>query len=183
MEIQMIQTKIYSLRNQRVMLDFDLAELYGVPTKVLKQSVKRNMDRFPEDFMFELTKEEHLFLRSQIVTLETGRGKFSKYLPFAFTEHGVAMLSSILNSAQAIKVNIAVVRAFISLRQYALTYAELAQKLAELEAKTGKDIADIHEVLRWLGEENQARATEITAIGAASVVWENRRPIGFNKED
>lgn len=183
MEIQIIQSKIHSLRGQRVMLDFDLAALYEVPTKVLNQAVKRNVERFPQDFMFELTRDEYNSLRSQIVTLETGRGKYSKYLPFAFTEHGVAMLSGILNSDRAIQVNIAIMRAFIALRHYAFTYTDLAQKIAELEARTSKDIADIHEVLRWLGEENQSRTDEIAALEPPSTGWEKRRPIGFKKED
>lgn len=165
---------------QRVMLDFDLAELYNVPTKVLKQAVKRNMERFPEDFTFELTPEEFKNLRSQIVTSSWGG---NRYLPFAFTEHGVAMLSSVLNSEQAIKVNIAIVRAFISLRQYAITLNELAEKVAELERTQQTDIADIHEVLRYLGEENQARSAEIAALEPKSTPWEFRRPIGFQKED
>ena len=102
MELQIIQTKIFKIRGQMVMLDFDLAELYEVPNKALKQAVRRNMERFPMDFMFELTREEYNVLRSQFVTLEPGKGRFSKYLPFAFTEHGVAMLSGILNSPKAI---------------------------------------------------------------------------------
>lgn len=100
------------------MLDFDLTEMYGMETKVLKQSVKRNLKRFPSDFMFELTKEEYASLRSQIVTLKKGRGQHSKYMPFAFTELGVAMLSSILNSDIAIEVNIAIMRAFVEPKAY-----------------------------------------------------------------
>ena len=106
MEMQVIQNKIYEIRGIKVMLDFDLAEMYQVETKVLKQAVKRNIQRFPVDFMFELTKPEYDFLRSQIVTLENhtlpaGRGKYSKYLPFAFTEQGIAMLSSVLRNETA----------------------------------------------------------------------------------
>jgi len=102
MSLQVIQNKIVEIRGQKVMLDFSLAELYEVETKVLKQAVRRNMERFPEDFMFELTRDEYQFLRSQNVTLETGRGKYSKYLSYAFTEQGVAMLSGIQNSDTAI---------------------------------------------------------------------------------
>ncbi len=98
MELHLIKQKIHDLRGQRILLDFYLADLYEVPTKVLKQAVRRNLERFPEDFMFALTQEEYRSLRSQIVTLESGRGKFSKYVPFAFTEHGVAMLSGVLHS-------------------------------------------------------------------------------------
>lgn len=105
MKLQTIQNKIYDLRSQKVMLDFDLAELYDTETKVLKQAVRRNINRFPDDFMFELTRDEYLFLRTQIVTLESGRGKHSKYLPFAFTEQGVAMLASVLNNPKAIQVS------------------------------------------------------------------------------
>ena len=93
--LEIITNKIHIIRNQKVMLDYDLAKLYEIETKVLKQSIKRNIERFPEDFMFELTESEYKSLRSQIVTLEIGRGKFSKYLPFAFTEQGVAMLSGV----------------------------------------------------------------------------------------
>jgi len=102
--IELIASKIYFIRNMKVMLDRDLAELYEVETKALKQAVRRNIDRFPADFMFELTKDEYQSLRSQIVTLK--RGQHSKYAPFAFTEHGVLMLSSVLNSERAIQVNI-----------------------------------------------------------------------------
>lgn len=117
-EILHVQNKIYEIRNQRVMLDYDLAEMYGVETKRLKEQVRRNIERFPEDFMFELTKEEYNSLRSQIATLENGRGKYSKYSNFAFTEHGVAMLSTVLRSAVAIQTNINIIRAFTYMRQY-----------------------------------------------------------------
>ena len=106
MELQILQHKIYEIRGLRVMLDFDLAELYEVENKKLKQAVRRNIDRFPFDFMIELTREEYNSLRSQFVTLENGRVKFSKFLPFAFTEQGVAMLSSVLNSSKAVQINI-----------------------------------------------------------------------------
>ncbi len=181
----MIRTKIYEIRGQKVMLDFDLADLYDVPTKALKQAVRRNIERFPQDFMFEMTQEEYHFLRSQIVTLESGRGKYSKYAPFAFTEHGVSMLSGILNSDRAIQINIAIFRAFVALRHYALTYAELAQTIADLETKFEREFADIHEVLKWLGEENQARANEVAMLRTDDPKvdeWQNRLRIGFKKE-
>ncbi|MDR0962291.1 MAG: ORF6N domain-containing protein, partial [Mediterranea sp.] len=114
-QLQIIQTKIYEIRGQQVMLDRDLAEMYGVETKVLNQAVKRNIERFPEDFMFQPTKEE--LSRSQIVTLNKGRGSNIKYLPYAFTELGVAMLSSVLNSKVAIQVNMGIMRAFVAVRQ------------------------------------------------------------------
>lgn len=115
MDLQIIQSKIYEIRGCRVMLDSDLAALYQVETKALKQAVKRNIDRFPEDFMFELTKEE--ISRSQIVILNKGRGSNIKYTPFAFTELGVAMLSSVLNSPTAIEINRGIMRAFVAMRQ------------------------------------------------------------------
>jgi len=113
---EVVMNQIYYTRDQKVMLDRDLAELYGVETKVLKQAVKRNIERFPEDFMFELTKQEFEILRSQIVTSKDGRGG-TRYLPMAFTEQGVAMLSSVLNSDRAIKVNIQIIRIFTKVRQ------------------------------------------------------------------
>ena len=180
MELQVIQTKIFKIHGQMVMLDFDLAELYEVETRVLNQAVKRNADRFPEDFMFQLTRDEYTALRSQFVILEKGRGRYSKYNPFAFTEHGVAMLSSILNSPKAIEMNISIIRAFIALRRYAMTFDELAAKIISHD----KELADINEVLRWLGEENQARADEIKALetdGGNRADWQNRSRIGFKK--
>ena len=114
-DLQLIQSKIYEIRGQRVMLDFDLAQMYGTETKVLKQAVKRNIKRFPTDFMFELNKEEFEFLRSQFVTSNQRGG--TRYMPFAFTDQGVAMLSSILNSEVAIEINISIMRAFIAVRQ------------------------------------------------------------------
>lgn len=180
MELQVIQTKIFKIRGQMVMLDFDLAELYEVETRVLNQAVKRNADRFPADFMFQLTRDEYTALRSQFVTLEKGRGKFSKYNPFAFTEHGVAMLSAILNSPKAIETNISIIRAFIALRRYAMTFDEIAAKIISHD----KELADVNEVLRWLGEENQARADEIKALEADNEKpddWQNRPRIGYKK--
>ncbi len=181
MELQIIHSKIHHIRGERVILDFDLATLYNVETKVLKQSVRRNVERFPDEFMFELTQKEFKILRSQFVTSSWGG---SRYPPFAFTEHGVAMLSSVLNSSKAIQTNIAIIKAFIALRRHALTYAELAQKITELEGKFDKEFADINEVLKWLGEENQSRANEIIALQTKdeSPVDEPSRPrIGFKK--
>lgn len=132
------------------MLDFDLAELYETETKRLKEAVRRNIDQFPEDFMFELSKVEYNSLRSQFATLETGQGKYPKYLPFAFTEQGVAMLSSVLKSKKAINVNIAIMRAFVFIRQYALTHKDLTDKLKELETKYNKQFKDVYEVINYL---------------------------------
>ena len=122
--VQLIERRIYLIRGHKVLLDFDLADLYGVPTKRLNQQVTRNKKRFPEDFMFQLNQKEAEALRSQIVTSKIGRGG-RRYLPYAFTEQGVAMLSSVLNSDQAIKVNIAIMRAFVRLRQMLETNADL----------------------------------------------------------
>ncbi len=132
MELQIIQNKIVELRGMRVMLDYDLAEMYGVETKRLKESVRRNIDRFPSDFMFELTRDEYNSLRSQIASLENGRGNYSKYLPFAFTEQGVAMLSSVLNSKLAIQININIMRAFVAIRNYLIQQSATSLEIEKL---------------------------------------------------
>ena len=129
--IERIESKILVIRGQKVLLDSDLAELYRVDTGQLKRQVRRNLDRFPDDFMFELTKEEYDSLRCQFGTLK--RGKHSKYLPFAFTEQGVAMLSSVLNSKQAILVNVTIMRAFVNMRELLLNNVKMAEKLREIE--------------------------------------------------
>jgi ORF6N domain len=131
----LIGSRILSLREQRVMLDADLAELYEVQTKVLVQAVKRNAARFPSDFMFQLSSQEWESLRSQTVTSNTGRGG-RRTAPYAFTEQGVAMLSTVLGSARAIAVNIEVMRTFVRVRQLAATHSDLAKRLSELEDKT-----------------------------------------------
>jgi hypothetical protein len=131
----LIGGRILALREQRVMLDADLAELYGVQTKVLVQAVKRNIARFPQDFMFQLSPDEFTALRSQTVTSNTGRGG-RRTAPYAFTEQGVAMLSSVLGSARAIGVNIEIMRTFVRVRELAATHSELAKRLSELEEKT-----------------------------------------------
>ncbi|MFN0176286.1 MAG: ORF6N domain-containing protein [Saprospiraceae bacterium] len=173
METQIIQSKIHTLRGQRVMLDFDLADLYEVETRALKQAVRRNARRFPFDFMFELTEKEMNQLVSQNVI--PAKKHFGGAAPFAFTEQGVAMLSATLRSDKAIDVNIAIMRAFVALRHFALTYSELSAKVGELE----KELADVNEVLHWLGQENQSRADEIAGLQITSKDWETRRPIGF----
>jgi len=137
---ELITSKILLIRNEKVLLDRDLAELYGVEVKQLKRAVRRNLDRFPSDFIFILTREEYTSLRSQIGTLK--KGGHSKYLPYAFTEQGVAMLSSILNSKRAIQVNIAIMRAFVEIRKFLYGNDALAQKLKELERKTKKKFSD-----------------------------------------
>ena len=156
-----IATGILELRGKKVMLDRDLAKLYGVAAKVLNQAVKRNIRRFPEDFMFQLNWKEVESLRSQIVTLKISeteasrRGRHIKYLPYAFTEHGVAMLSSVLNSERAIQVNILIMRAFTKLRAILLTHKELATKIEILEKKYAehdKTIKAIFEAIKQLLE-------------------------------
>ena len=155
MELQLIQSKIHEIRGQKVMLDHDLAELYEVETKRLKEAVRRNINRFPDDFMFEITRDQYNSLRTQFATLETGRGKYSKYNPFAFTEQGVAMLASILNSPKAIEVNIQIVRAFVFIRRYALSHKDLTEKLKDLESKYDKKFEDVYEALKYLLEKDK----------------------------
>lgn len=155
-----IQSKIYEIRGQKVMLDYDLATLYETETKVLKQAVRRNINRFPPDFMFELTVDEYRSLRSQTVTLEPGRGRHSKYLPFAFTEQGVAMLASVLSSPKAIEVNIAIVRAFVFIRQYALSHKDLTDKLRKLEAKYKRKFKNISAAIQFLLQKDQLETNQ-----------------------
>jgi len=132
--IERIQNVIFLIRGEKVLLDSDLAELYGVETKALNRAVKRNSDRFPDDFMFQLTDEEVESLRCQIGTSNIGRGG-RRYQPYAFTEQGVAMLSSVLRSQRAVQVNVAIMRAFVSLRRLLATNEDLSRKFAELERK------------------------------------------------
>jgi len=164
MELSVIQSKIYEIRGYKIMLDFDLAYIYGIETKVLKQSVKRNLKRFEgDDFMFELTKQEWNILRSQFVTSRWGG---ARYQPFAFTELGVAMLSSVLNSDTAIETNRNIMRAFVVLRQYALGFAELNRKLEDFMLETNMQFNEIYQAL-----------TELAAHKKA--LEEPRRRIGF----
>jgi len=148
-----IEKKIYLIRGHKVMLGKELASLYGVSSKRLNEQVKRNIRRFPDDFMFQLTKEEVLMFqtgtsnsRSQFATLKQGQN--IKYLPYAFTEQGVAMLSSVLNSERAIQVNIAIMRAFVKLKQILYAHKELVHKLDELERKIEKHDVDIQSIFR-----------------------------------
>lgn len=145
-----IVNKIYFIRKQKVMLDTDLAELYGVETRVLKQAVKRNIERFPIDFMFELTALENEILKTQLGTLK--RGQHSKYLPYAFTEQGVAMLSSILNSKRAISVNIQIMRIFTRVRQLLSDTTELKLTIEEIRKKTENNTKNIEIVFKYLDE-------------------------------
>ena len=148
--IERVERRILLVRGHKVMLDSDLAELYGVETKVLNQAVRRNMERFPEEFMFQLSAGEYKSLRSQFVTLESGRGKYSKYLPMAFTEQGVAMLSSVLRSKRAIQVNIAIMKTFVRLRELMATHRDLAEKIAALESKYDAQFRVVFDAIRKL---------------------------------
>jgi len=162
MELQLIQNKIYEIRGQRVMLDFDLAELYDVETRVLNQAVKRNITRFPSDFMFQLSNKEFENLMSQIVISKWGG---TRKLPYAFTEHGVTMLASVLRSERAIEINIQIVRAFIALRQFALGYAELNQKLETFMIETNMQFSDIYQALTEMASQTEKDQKPLKPIG------------------
>lgn len=170
MEIQFIQQQIYEVRGMKVMLDFDLANLYGVQTKNLNLAVKRNSKRFPKDFMFELSKDEWSSLRLQFETSNKRGGV--RYLPNAFTEQGLAMLSGILNSDKAIEVNIAIMRAFVLIRNFALTNKDLTQKLEQLENKYNKQFNDVFEAINFLIQKEK-KAT----------IQTDRQKIGFKSEE
>lgn len=148
--IEKIENSILLIRSHKVMIDSHLAELYGVSTKYLNQQVRRNSDRFPADFMFQLNQKENDSLRLQIATLKTGQGRHRKYLPLAFTEQGISMLSSVLNSPRAIKVNIQIMRTFVRLRQMMASNAELARKIDELEKKYDGHFKVVFEAIRQL---------------------------------
>ena len=145
-----IISRIFFIRGRKVMIDRDLAELYDVKTKMLNRAVKRNGERFPKDFMFRLSKEEMESLRFQIGTLKNGRGRHVKYLPYVFTEQGVAMLSSVLNSKRAIRVNIQIIRTFTKLRELLATHKDLKRKIENMEKKYDKNFRVVFEALRRL---------------------------------
>jgi hypothetical protein len=159
--LERIEKRIFVFRGHKVMLDSDLADLYGVSTKRLNEQVRRNIKRFPADFMIQLTDEEANALRSQIATLKPGRGKHRKYLPYAFTEQGVAMLSSILNSERAIRVNIEIVRAFVRLRAMAFSYKELARKVDAMEKKYDSQFKVVFDAIRKLMEPVERPRTRV----------------------
>ncbi|MBC7837787.1 MAG: ORF6N domain-containing protein [Nitrospiraceae bacterium] len=156
-----VEQNILLIRGHRVMLDTDLAILYGVPTKRLNEQVRRNKKRFPSDFMFQLTPEEVERLRSQIATLKPGRGQHRKYSPYAFTEQGVAMLSSVLHSERAIQVNIAIMRAFVQLREMIGSNKTLARRLNELEKKYDSQFRVVFEAIRSLMAEPEPKVKRI----------------------
>ena len=186
MELQTIQSKIYEIRGQRVMLDRDLAELYQVTTSALNQAVKRNIKRFPPDFMFQLTNQEFANLKSQIVTSSWGG---VRKMPYAFTEQGVAMLSGLLNSDIAINANIAIMRAFVAMRNYITTTTQITAELAEIRAKLAlleRVDEDNAEAVNDLSEDMRRELDNIyQAIAALSVktppIDPPRRPIGYKK--
>jgi hypothetical protein len=157
-----IQEKIYIIRGRKVMLDKDLAVLYGVQTKVLNQTVKRNGERFPEDFMFQLTKvEADFFSKSQSLTLKMKQGRHMKYAPFVFTEQGIAMLSSVLKSPKAIQVNIQIIRVFTKLREMIDSYKELREKVEELEKNNETNFKEIFRVIRLLIKQEDKPQTKV----------------------
>ena len=184
--IQTIQNRIYEIRGERVMLDKDLAALYETETKRLTEAVKRNIKRFPPDLMFQINKDEFEGIRSQIVTLEnntslrsqfaslkTGRGKHSKYAPYAFTEQGVAMLSGILHSDKAINMNIAIMRAFVEVRKIFLQKIDIREQFKEIKERLGEhdvQLNQIYDAMENLLDEK-----------AAERKWEERERIGFKK--
>ena len=166
---ELLMNKIYLIRGQKVMLDSDLAELYGTETKVLKQAVKRNRNRFPDDFIFELTQEEFESLRSQIVTSNKGRGG-ARYLPLAFTEQGVSMLSGVLNSETDVRVHIQIIRVFAKMRQLLLTHKDILLQLQKIEKNlTGHD-EDIQLIFQYLKQ-------------LLNPPQPPRRKIGFRRKD
>ena len=169
MQLQVIQKKIYELRRQNVLLDFDLARLYETETRLLKRAVRRNQDRFPEDFMFQLTKKEWRELIPIWDNLPESI-KFSPATPFAFTEQGVAMLSSVLKSKKAVKVNISIMRAFVFIRQYALSHHDLTDKLKKLERKYNRNFNDVYEAINYLLNKDRMEIEQ-----------QKRKRIGFKK--
>lgn len=165
-----LERAIYFIRDKKVMLSADLASLYDVESKVLLQAVRRNMDRFPPDFMFQLSPEEWNFLRSQFVTLENkGKGQHSKYLPYAFTQEGIAMLSSVLRSARAIHVNIAIMRTFVRLRELMLSHSDLSKKIEALESRYNAQFRVVFKSIRELINANPKELPKIRT----------KRKIGF----
>ena len=169
MQLQIIENKIYEVRGQKVMLDFDLAELYEVETKRINEAVRRNIERFPERFMFRLSQEEWDCMRSQFATAYNQRKRNIGVTPFAFTEHGVTMLASVLKSKKAIQMNIVIVEAFIALKEFALNYGELSHKLKLLEEKYDQQFTDITEAINYLFQKDKIE-----------VEHKQRRRIGFN---
>lgn len=164
-----VQEMIHVVRGERVILDSDLAQLYGVETKNLKRQVKRNIERFPSDFMIELTREEYNSLRCQNGTIENGRGEHSKYLPYAFTENGVAMLSSVLTSETAVQVNIQIMRAFTWMRQTLSTINETTIRQDRLELEVEKLRNYVEDILHDQNDTNEIVSAQMDAISQSLV--------------
>ena len=173
MPTEFIAERIFVVRGQKVILDSDLAALYEVPTKRFNEAVKRNLARFPADFMFALTAEEWAALRSQIATLEPGPGQHRKYLPYVFTEHGAIMAATLLNSPRAVEVSVYVVRAFVQLREFVSSNKDLARQLKALEQRIEKK----------LGSHDQAIAGIIDTLRQLMSPAKARRRIGFVIDD
>jgi hypothetical protein len=167
MELELIKNSILEIRGKKVILDFDLAKMYQLETKYLKRTVRNNLKRFPPDFMLELSPEEWEILRCNFSTSSWGG---SRYPPFAFTEQGVAMLSGLLNSNLAIQMNIAIMRAFVMIRQWALTYQELSDKLSALEQQHNQKFNDIDQVLKYLLQKDHSNNQQA-----------NREQLGYKK--
>lgn len=162
LNIEIVKEKIFIIRGKKVMLDSDLAMFYGVETKVLNQSLKRNIERFPKDFMFQLNKAElSLLQRSQFVTFEREKIKYTKYLPFAFTEQGIAMLSSVLKSQRAIQINIQIIRIFTKLREMIDSYKELREKVEEMEKNNENNFQEIFKIIRLIINKESEPKNEI----------------------
>jgi hypothetical protein len=180
-ELQNIQNLIYEVRGVKVMLDKDLAELYHVTTGNLNKAVKRNIRRFPSDFMFQLTKEEWDSLRFQIGILEVGRGKYTKFLPHAFTEQGLAMLSGVLNSDIAIDVNISIMRAFVSLRRVAAVVrkGDLLEMRNDIMSYIDDILADQNDINESTRAQLDAISTALAELQAKNPKGKQHRPIGF----
>lgn len=166
MELEHIKNSIIEVRGTKVMLDMELAKIYEVETRVLKQAVRRNIERFPPDFMFELSEPEMQNLVSQNVIPTINH--FGGAMPFAFTEQGIAMLSSVLKSKKAIQINISIMRAFVIMRQWAMTHKELSEKLTTLEQQYGQKFKDIEQVLNYLINKDNLKTQQVA-----------RKPIGF----
>jgi hypothetical protein len=173
MELQAIHEKIYNIRGHKVMLDFDLAELYMVEAKRLKASVRRNLKRFPSDFMYELSQEEYQSLRTNFSSLKTGRGLHPKYPPYAFTEQGIAMLSGIIHSERAIEMNIAIMRAFIAMRQFVLQYNDLAEQIVEIRQSVSNHNEQLNQIYGAIENLLDEKAEQKN--------WVERERIGFRK--
>lgn len=170
LSVDYVRSRIYSIRGVEVMIDADLADMYGVETKQLKRQVKRNIERFPNDFMFELTHEEHESLRRQNGTLERGRGQYSKYLPLVFTEQGVSQLSGVLRSPYAIEVNIRIMRAFVAMRRFLSANAGMFQRIEALEQHQTLTDLKVEQVLKRMDE--LAPTVTPEQIFASGCVWD-----------